>query len=419
MNINRPRDFELAETARKPDEPPHRVRTRGRSLLWGSGLILLVAAILAWGGWKHYAQSREVAAIAQASRDMVPEVRVETIQPSAKIDVVSLPATTSAFADANIFARASGYIAKREVDIGDRVKAGQLLAEIVAPELDHQISQAQGTLAQLQAALQQAQANRELAKVTWDRDGPLVHEGWLTAQQGTTDVQTLKAQEAAVAVAQSNVTAEQAQVQVLQQQKDYQRVVAPFDGVITQRNIDIGSLVQADATSGTFMFTIMQGNVIRTQLFVPQDEAVGVKPGIEAVVHVPEMPDRTFPGTVTRIADALQPGSRTLLTEVDIPNPDGALRAGMYCTVELHIPDKTPSVTVSADAMIFNENGLQVAEVENGQVRLHKVTVARDLGKQVEISSGVKPGDQVILNPSVDLAEGSKVQPRSQPVKVS
>lgn len=419
MNINRPQDFERVETARRPDEPPHRTGTRGRGLLWGSGLIFFAAAILAWGTWNHYAQSREVDAIAQESRDMVPEVRVETIEPSAKINVVSLPATTSAFADANIFARASGYIAKREVDIGDHVKAGQLLAEIVAPELDHQISQAQGTLSQLQAALQQAEANEKLAQVTWDRDGPLVRQGWLTAQQGTTDVQTLKAQQAAVAVAQSNVTAEQAQLQVLQQQKDYQRVVAPFDGVITQRNIDIGSLVQADATSGTFMFTIMQGNVIRTQVFVPQDQAIGVKPGIDAVVHVPEMPDRTFPGTVTRIADALQPGSRTLLTEVDIPNPDGALTPGMYCTVDLYIPSKTPSVTLSADAMIFNEHGLQVAEVENGQVRLHKVTVARDLGRQVEISSGVKPGDQVILNPSVDLADGSKVKPRSRPVKVS
>lgn len=418
MNINRPRDFERVET-RKSDEPPLRVRTRGRTLLWSFELIAFAIAMLAWGGWRHYAQSREVDAIAQESRDMVPEVRVETVQPSAKTNVVSLPATTAAFADANIFARASGYIAKREADIGDHVKAGQLLAEIVAPELDHQISQAQGTLAQLQAALQQAQANEKLAQVTWDRDGPLVKQGWLTAQQGTTDVQTLKAQQAAVAVAQSNVMAQQAQLQVLQQQKDYQRVVAPFDGVITQRNVDIGSLVQADATSGTFMFTIMQGNVIRTQVFVPQDEAIGVKPGIDAVVHVPEMPDRTFAGTVTRIADALQPGSRTLLTEVDIPNPDGALTPGMYCTIDLHIPSKSPSVTVSADAMIFNEHGLQVAEVNNGHVRLHKVTVARDLGRQVEISSGVKPGDQVILNPSVDLADGSKVKPRSQPVKVS
>jgi RND family efflux transporter MFP subunit len=420
MNFNRPGDVErVDETDYQPDHRPHRLRTRGGGLLWGFGIVLLVVTILALGGWNHYAQSQEVAAIAQERRDMVPEVRVETVRPSAGMETINLPATTSAFSAANVFARASGYIARREVDIGDHVKTGQLLAEIVAPELDHQISQAQATLTQLQAALQQAQANRELAKVTWDRDGPLVREGWLTAQQGTTDVQTLKAQEAAVSVAQSNVVAEQAQLQVLQQQKIYQRVVAPFDGVITQRNVDIGSLVQADATSGTFMFTIMQGNVIRTQVFVPQDEAFGLHPGINAVVHVPEMPDRTFPGKVTRIADALQPGSRTLLAEIDISNPDGVLAPGIYCTIELHIPRKTPSFTVSADAMIFNEDGLQVAAVENGKVRFHKVTVARDLGSQVEIQSGVKPGDQVILNPPVDLADGSKVQTRPQALKIS
>ena len=220
-------------------------------------------------------------ATAEQSRDLVPQVRVAAVRPSPGTETVSLPATTSAFSAANIFARASGYIDKREVDIGDRVKAGQLLAEIVAPELDHQIAQAEATLGQLKAALQQAEANRELAKVTWDRDGPLVKQGWLTAQQGTTDVQTLKAQEAAVSVAQANVVAEEAQLQVLHQQKLYQRVVAPFDGVITQRNIDIGSLVQADATSGTFMFTIMQGNVIRTQVFVPQDEAFGLSPELK------------------------------------------------------------------------------------------------------------------------------------------
>jgi RND family efflux transporter MFP subunit len=416
MNFNRPGHVVPAEQDRAPDEAPptHHVRKRGRGLMWGFGLVLIVAGTLAYGARTHYAQSKEVAAIADESRNMVPQVRVETVRPSSAIDVVTLPATTSAFSQANIFARASGYIAKREVDIGDQVKAGQLLVEIVAPELDHQISQAQATLAQLQAALQQAQANHELAKVTWDRDGPLVKQGWLTKQQGTTDVQTLRAQEAAVSVAQSNVAAEEAQLQVLQQQKDYQRVVAPFDGIITQRNVDIGSLVQADATSGTFMFTIMQGSVIRTQVFVPQDAAFGLKPGIDAVVHVPEIPDRTFPGKVTRIAQALQPGSRTLLTEVDIPNPDGVLTPGIYCTIDLHVPRKTPSVMISADAILFNEGGLQVAVVEKGVVHLRKVNVVRDFGQRVDINSGVKPGDQVILNPSVNLAEGSKVQPRLQ-----
>jgi RND family efflux transporter MFP subunit len=376
--------------------------------------VLIVTAALGSGAWSHYARQREVIATAEQERDFVPQVRVANVEPSDPIEVVKLPATTSAFATANIFARASGYIGKREVDIGDHVRSGQLLAEIVAPELDHQISQAEATLAQLKSALVQAQANRELAQVTWDRDRPLVDRGWVTAQQGTIDQQTLKAQEAAVSVADANVRAEAAQLQVLQQQKDYQRVVAPFDGVITQRNIDVGSLVQADATAGTFMFTLQQGNVIRTQVFVPQDEAFGLKPGIDAVVHVPEIPDRSFPGKVTRIADALQPGSRTLLTEVDIPNPDATLTSGIYCTVELHIPRKTPSFRISADAVIFNAGGMQVAVVQNGVVHLQKINVVRDLGREVEVDSGVKRGDQVILNPTVDLAEGAKVKTRPQ-----
>jgi RND family efflux transporter MFP subunit len=413
MNLNKPLNFKRAlEMDYKAGAAQRRAdRRRWTGRLPVLGVVLLLVTTLAFGAWSHYEQHRQVIATAEQSRDLVPEVRVASVQPGGSIQIVSLPASTSAFAAANVFARASGYLVKREVDIGDRVVEGQLLAEIVAPELDHQISQAEATLGQLKAALQQAEANRQLAQVTWDRDSPLVSKGWLTAQQGTVDTQTLKAREAAVDVAQANVVAEEAQVQVLHQQKIYQRVVAPFEGVITQRNVDVGSLVQADATSGTFMFTIMQGNVIRTQVFVPQDQAFGLQPGIEAVVHVPEIPNRTFPGKVTRIANALQPGSRTLLTEIDIPNPDGTLSPGIYCTIELHIPRKTPSFRVSADAIIFNEAGLQVAVVENGVVHLRNVTIVRDLGKEVEINSGVKGGDQVILNPAVDLPDGSKVRP--------
>jgi RND family efflux transporter MFP subunit len=159
----------------------------------------------------------------------------------------------------------------------------------------------------------------------------------------------------------------------------------------------------------------MQSNVIRAQVYVPQDSAFGLGPGVEAVVRVPEIPDRTFPGTVARIADALQPGTRTLLTEVDIPNPDGALTAGVYCTIELHIPRKTPSLLVPADAIIFNRDGLQVAVVEGGVARIRKISVARDLGTQVEARAGVKPGDQVIVNPPVNLIDGGRVERRSKP----
>jgi RND family efflux transporter MFP subunit len=197
---------------------------------------------------------------------------------------------------------------------------------------------------------------------------------------------------------------------VLTQQKAYQRVVAPFDGVITQRAVDVGSLVQAGST---FMFTLMHSHIIRTQVFVPQDQAFGLAPGVKAIIRVPEMPDRTFPGEVTRIADALQQGTRTLLVEIDVPNPDGALTPGIYCTVELQIPRKTPSLLIPANAIIFNRGGLQVAVVQDGVVHVQKISVARDLGTQVEVRDGVKAGDQVILNPTVDLMDGSRVRPRT------
>jgi RND family efflux transporter MFP subunit len=391
---------------------PNALRKRrhgyGGALL-GAGALLFLIGGLGAGTWRQYQAEAAVAATAQQSRALVPNVRVAEVRASNSKITVTLPATTTAFEAANIFARTSGYVEKRYVDIGDRVKAGTVLADIIAPELDHQITQAKATLAQNQATLQQTQASRELAEVTNARDSNLVKQGWLTRQQGDNDRLTLQAQLAAVGVAQSNVAAQEAQIRVLEQEKAYQRVVAPFDGVITQRAIDNGSLVQSGST---FMFTLMHPDVIRTQLYVPQDEAYGLGPGVDAVVRVPEIPDRTFPGKVTRIATALQPGSRTLLTEIDVPNPDGALSPGIYCTVELFIPRKTPSMIIPADAVVFDQNGLHVAVVENGIARLQKITIARDFGKEVEVHDGVKPGDQVILNPMVNLADGSRVAAR-------
>jgi RND family efflux transporter MFP subunit len=410
-----PKKTDVPEPVDRDTEHPLPVKTDRRQrrswggVLFGGTALLLLLGALGIGGWHHYQAERAVLATAEQARTAVPDVRVAAVRDSGSKITVSLPATTTAFEAANIFARTNGYIEKRYVDIGDRVKAGDLLADITAPELDHQISQAKATLAQNQATLEQTQASRDLADVTNGRDSKLVKQGWLTLQQGDNDRLTLKAQQAAVGVAQSNIAAQEAQIRVLEQEKAYQRVIAPFDGVITQRNIDNGSLVTAGST---FMYTLQHPDVIRTQLFVPQDAAFGVAPGVDAVVHVPEIPNRTFPGKVTRIASALQPGSRTLLTEVDVPNPDGALSPGIYCTVELFIPRKTPSMIISADAVVFDENGQHVAVVENGIVHFQKITVARDFGTEVEVHDGVKVGDQVILNPMVNLAEGSKVTVR-------
>ena len=396
------RVVELPKDGRKP-------RRRFRGALLGGGTLLLLVGGLGIGGWRHYQVELAVAATAQQSRTLVPDVRVASVRAADSQITISLPATTLAFEAANVFARTSGYIEKRYVDIGDRVKAGALLADITAPELDHQIAQAEATLAQDQASLQQTQASRDLADVTNGRDSKLVKQGWLTLQQGDNDRLTLAAQKAAVGVAQSNIAAQEAQIRILEQEKAYQRVVAPFDGVITQRNIDNGSLVQSGST---FMFTLMHPDVIRTQVYVPQDEAFGLGPGVDAVVRVPEIPGRTFPGKVTRIASALQPGSRTLLTEIDVPNPDGALSPGIYCTIELFIPRKTPSMIIPSDAVVFDRDGLHVAVVENGSAHLKKIAIERDFGTEVEVHDGVKPGDQVILNPMVNLVEGSKVAVR-------
>jgi len=405
-----PDDRPVDRDTQKPQKARPKVRRRWGARLFAVGAFLLLAGGVALGAWRHYSQQQGVIATAEEERDFVPSVRVATVKASPAVISVTLPATTAAFAQAEIYARATGYIGKRLVDIGDRVKEGQLLAELAVPEQDDQISQNEAMHNQLQSALDQAQANLKLAQVTWDRDHPLVNEGWATQQQGTIDVQTLKANDAAVGVARANIAAQDKLLMTLRQNRNYALVTAPFNGVITQRNVDVGSLVQGNANTGTFMFEVMQRDVIRVFVYVPQDAAFGVAPGVDAIVRVPEIPNREFLGKVTRIADALQSGTRTLLTEIDIPNPDDALAPGVYCTVELKIPRQTPSLVVPAEGIIFNRNGLQVAVVNDGKAEIRTIRVARDFGTWVEADAGVMSGDRVILNPPVNLVDGGQVR---------
>src|SRR5712671_5201623 len=317
------------DTPEAPPSGPTGPGGSGRRLL-GLGVLLLFTAALALGVWRHYEQHRQVMDTAEQQANFVPNVRVEQVAQRHGNVHVSLPGTTLAFEQANIYARASGYVLKRYVDIGDHVKAGQLLAEITAPEVHTQVAQYQNSLQQAQATQRQNEAQRASTQVTSKRISILANEGWATKELGDTDWYNYQAQHHATTAAQYNAAATEQQLKYYNQQKFYQQVVAPFDGVVTQRNIDVGSLITADATSGTSMFSMVHSNVIRIWVYVPQDDAFGVSPGVEAVIRVPAMPNLTFHGTVTRIANALQPGTRTLLTEVDIPNPDGALQPGVY-----------------------------------------------------------------------------------------
>jgi RND family efflux transporter MFP subunit len=396
------------DTPGSPSEPPRRGGP-GRRLL-GLGVLLLFTCALALGVWRHYEQHRQVMDNAEQQANFVPSVLVDQVTQRLGRMHVTLPATTLGFEAANIYARASGYIAKRYVDIGDHVKAGQLLAEITAPEVEAQVAQYQNSLQQAQATVRQNEAQRASTDVTSRRISILAKDSWAPQEQADTDRYNFHAQEHATTAAQYNAAATEQQLKYYNQQKIYQQVVAPFDGVITQRNIDVGSLITADAAGGTSMFSLTHSDVIRVWIYVPQDAAFGVKPGVDAVIRVPAMPNLTLHGTVTRTADALQPGTRTLLTEVDVPNPDGALQPGVYCTVELKIPRQSPALIVPASAIIFNQNGMQVAVVENDIVHLHKITITTDYGTEVEVSEGVKDGDQVILQPPVNLADGDKVQ---------
>lgn len=377
--------------------------------LFGISVVVLVIAVVGYGAWGH-AQRRSAANETLNQQEaMVAHVRTAQVKVTSAPRVLSLPGNIQAFDSAIIYARATGYIATRNVDIGSKVKAGDVLAIIAAPDLDQQLVQARAQLVQMQAAIAQAQANQELAQRTNTRTAQLVQQGWQSEQQGDQDRLTANAQDAALKVAEANYKAQQAQVSRLEELTGFEKVVAPFDGVISRRNIDVGSLVTADQSSGTALFSIDRSDVLRIQIYVPQDSAFAVKDGESADVLVPEIPDRVFKGTVARNARALQPGTRTLLTEVDVDNKDGTLLPGVYCTVRLAVPRLQPVITVPSQAVIFDKNGLSVAVDEYGYARLRHLDVLADNGAEVEVRNGLEPDDQIILNPPIGIVDGMRV----------
>ncbi|HLH12405.1 MAG TPA: efflux RND transporter periplasmic adaptor subunit [Methylovirgula sp.] len=385
------------------------LRLRRNVRLAGIAGLIIVAALAGFGAWGHAQRRMAALETLKQQENAVPIVRIQRVESNDAPRTLDLPGSTEAFDAATIYARATGYIATRNVDIGSRVKAGDVLAVIAAPDLDQQLIQARAQLTQLEAAVAQADANVKLAQVTNQRTQTLVVQGWQTKQQGDTDRLTYQAQNAALQVAQANLKAGQAQVSRLEELTGFEKVVAPFDGIITARQIDVGSLVTADVSSGTALFSIARSNVLRIQIYVPQDAVFGLKDGDTAEVRVPEMPGRVFHGTVARNANALQAGTRTRLTEVDVENRDGTLFPGLYCTVRLFIKRLQPVITIPSQAVIFNKNGLFAAVYRDGKVDLRHLDVLADNGATLDIRSGLYPGDRVILDPPVNIASGMRV----------
>jgi RND family efflux transporter MFP subunit len=400
-------------------DPQCEQRRRRTARLLGTGTTTLIAVLVAAGVIDHASQRADAVDTLQAMRAAVPVVRVEAVKPVVTPRQIDLPGTMQPFDSAMLFARATGYITRRNVDIGSHVRQGDVLAVISAPDLDAQLVQARGQLAQMRAAFVRAQANRDLAHATNNRTAQLVHQGWDSMQQGDTDRLNLASQVAAVAVARANVQAQQAQVDRLERLAGFECVIAPFNGVITARQVDVGSLVTANAASGTPLFSIARTDVLRVQVYVPQDAYFGLKDGEKATVTVPELPGDIFHGTVARNASVLHQQTRTLLTEVDVDNTSGTLTGGLYGTVHLNVPRSEPVFIVPSQAVIFNQQGLNVAVYRDGTLQLHHLNLASDDGAQLEVRGGLEPGDQIILDPPVSAINGMRVAVAPTPANVT
>jgi RND family efflux transporter MFP subunit len=390
---------------------------------------IAVAGLLGWGAWGHYDRAAQASQTRQQTQDFVPAVRTAIAKRLDGPVKFTLPGTVAAFDQATIYARATGYIAERRVDIGSRVRKGDRLLRISAPDLDQQLAQANAQLIQMEAALAQANAtlaaagsSTNLAQVTNGRTSQLANQGWETKQNADTTRLNLASSQAnligsqaAVKVAEANIAGQYATVQRLQELVGFEDVRAPFDGIVTSRSVDLGDLVSADS-GGKVMFTLAHDDIVRIAVDVPQSGAIGVVDGLEAKVHVPELPDRVFEGKIARSSNALALGSRTMQAEADVPNPDGTLRPGLYVTVDIGIPRTAPGVVIPSEAIMFNGQGLRVAVVQqDGTVRMQDVTIYRDFGTSVELHAGLKGGEAVVLSPPVELADGNhvKAQPPS------
>ena len=372
---------------------------RGRSLALATILVLCVGYTV-FAGIESRVEAK-AALHKVAVNSAISSVNVVLPKGGADAEEIELPGNTEAFTDTPIYARTSGYIKHWYVDIGARVKQGQLLAVVETPELDQQLQEAE-------AQLKNAEANQQIADITATRWQNLLKTDSVSHQEADQAVSDLHSKEALV-------DSNKANVDRLEQLQSYERIVAPVDGVITARNTDIGALIQADTTAPKELFHLSAIQKLRIYVPVPEVYAPSVKTGDKAAVTLDAFPGQAFTGTLVRNANAIDSASRTLNVEVDVDNSSGQLMPGAYASVHFKLPAKRGAVTIPSNALLFRSEGLRVGVVRNSHVALLPITIGQDYGDSVEVVSGLAARDSVIVNPSDSLANGAQVQVEGNP----
>ncbi|HWB87391.1 MAG TPA: efflux RND transporter periplasmic adaptor subunit [Bryobacteraceae bacterium] len=416
-------------TGRQEDQRQNK-RGRRSLLVFFSILAAIVLAAIAGGLAPRIVRQRKLLAASAEMLNRKPAVMVTPAHFAASRDSVELPGDLQAIVESPIFARADGYMKARLVDIGDHVKTGQVLAEIETPELDQQITQAgatlsqsQSTLKELQADLELSRANLNLARVTLDRWQRLADQGVVSRQDrdeknadfAVKQAQTQKA-EASLATAQDAVRANEASLRRFEEMKGFARVTAPFDGVVTARNVDVGTLINSgNGGPAKEMFRVARIQPLRVFVNVPQSYVGSVRVGQSAELRVQERPRQIFPARVTRIADSLDTTSRSMLAILETPNAGAVLYPGMYAQVRFLSAQAKPILRISGDALLLGKSGPRVAVVGADHVaHFRNIAIGEDLGTEVEVISGLAPGEQVISSPSDAVQENTVVDPHAR-----
>jgi membrane fusion protein (multidrug efflux system) len=384
--------------------------SKGRMVFVGVGAAAILGAVFLVAFLPKQHAKSALAESAQAERTAAPKIDVVTPKPSISTRSLNLPATIKPLEETTLYSRADGFVKDWKVDIGDKVKEGQVMAELETPELDQELSQAKAQLAQAEASTKQALANRDFANSTLDRYKKLNAEGLATSQDLDEKAAQAQVNIATVDVADATVGTQKANLSRLYKLKSFASVTAPFAGIVTSRMIDRGALVVAGNSAP--LFKVAATDPVRIFVEVPQDLAPSVKVDQDATVQVREFPGKPFAGKIARTSGALDPASRTLTTEIRVPNPDNVLLTGMYVEASLNLPVPHRTFELPATTISTTAKGVRI-QVVDGENTVHfvPVVVERDLGATVVVSSGLNGDERVLKLSSAELADGSKIEP--------